>query len=52
MDFCFGISVLFCHAKVDDMNEVGMFTSRSSDEKIIRFDIAINKILFMDYLDP
>jgi hypothetical protein len=47
----FGISVLLGHAKVDDVNHIGSLGSRSSDEEVVRLDIAIDQILFVDCLD-
>lgn len=46
-----GISVLFRHAKVDDVNHICSLGARSSDEEVVRFDIAIDQILFVDRLD-
>jgi hypothetical protein len=46
-----GISVLLGHAKVDDVNHICSLGARSSDEEVVRFNIAIDQILFVDCLD-
>jgi hypothetical protein len=40
--FGFGISVLFCHAEIDDMDEIGVFTAWSADEEVVWFDITVD----------
>lgn len=49
--FCFGISVLFGHAKVDDVNDIGSFGAWSANEKVVRLDIAVDKVLFVNGLN-
>lgn len=51
VDFCFGVSVLFCHAKVDNVDEVGVFTAGSTDKEVVGFDVAVYEVLFMYCLD-
>ena len=51
VDFCFWVSVLFCHAEIDDVDQVGVFTAWSTDKKVVWFDVAIYKVLFMYCLD-
>ena len=51
MLFGFGISVLFCHTKVDNMDNIGSFGTWSSYQKIVWFDVSIDEILFVDGLD-
>jgi len=51
MLFGFWVSVLFGHAKINDVNDVGRFGVRSTNQEIIRFDVAVNEVLFMDCLD-
>lgn len=50
--FRLGVSILLCHAKVDDMYDVGSLGARSTDEEVVRFDVAIDQILFVYRLDP
>jgi len=42
MLFGFRIPVLFRHSEIDDMNDVGHLGSRSTDQKVIGFDISID----------
>lgn len=46
-----GISVLLGHAKVNYVNHVGSLGAWSSDEEVVRFDIPVDQILFVDCLD-
>ena len=46
------IPILFRHSEIDDVNDVGGFRRRSSDEEIVRFDIAVDEVLLVDDLDP
>lgn len=50
MLLCFRISILLGHSEVDDMNYIRSFCAWSTDEEIIRLDISIDKILFVDGL--
>lgn len=47
----FRISVLLCHSKINNMNDVGCLTGRSTDEEIVRLDVAVNEVLFVNGLD-
>lgn len=51
MLLCLGIAVLFGHAKVDDVHQVGMFCVRSSDEEVVRLDVSVDQVFFVDCLD-
>lgn len=51
MLFSFGVSVLFRHAKIDNMNDICSFGIRSTDEEVVWFDVAIDEVLFVDRLD-
>lgn len=51
MLFCFGVSVLFRHAKIDNMNDICGFGIGSTDKEIVWFDVAIDQILFVNCLD-
>lgn len=46
----FGVSVLLGHAEVDDVDNVGRFRVGTSDEEIVRLDVAIDEVLFVDGL--
>lgn len=43
---------MFGHAKVDDVNRVGSLSSGAANEEIIRLDVAVDKVLLVDRLDP
>lgn len=45
-----GISVLFGHAKVDDMDNIGDLGVRTANEEVVGFDIPIDHVLFVDRL--
>jgi hypothetical protein len=45
------VAVLFGHAKVHDVNDVGRFGIRPSDQEVIRFDVAVDQVLLVDRLD-
>ena len=47
----FGVTVLLGHAKVDDMDQVGVFRMRFSNQKVVGLDISVDQILFVDRLD-
>jgi hypothetical protein len=51
MLFCLGVAVLLGHAKVDDVNHVGVFAVWLADQKVVGLDIAVDQVLFMDRLD-
>lgn len=51
MLFSLGVAVLFGHAKVDDMNHVGVFAVWLADQKVVGLDVAVDQVLFMDRLD-
>ena len=50
--FGLGISILFGHAKVDDMDDVGGFRARTADEEVVGLDIAVDEVLLVDGLNP
>ena len=47
----FGVSVLFGHAKVDDVDNIGGLGGRSADEEIVRLDVSVDHVLLVDGLD-
>jgi hypothetical protein len=51
MLFGFWVSVLFGHAKINDVNDVGRFAVRSTNQEIIGFDVAVDEVFFVDCLD-
>ncbi len=51
MLFGFGISVLLCHSKIYNVDDIGCFAVRSTNKEIIRLDIAVDEVLFVDCLD-
>lgn len=45
------VAVLFGHAKINNVNDIGCFTPRPSDKEVVWFDISVDQVLFMDSLD-
>ena len=50
MLFCLGVSVLFCHAKIYDVDDIGHFGARTADEEIVWFDVAVDQVLLVNSL--
>lgn len=48
---CFGVAVLLGHAKVDNMDQIGVLCVRTSHQEVVWLDIAINQILLVNCLD-
>jgi len=46
----FGISVLFCHAEIDHVDDIGSFRIWPSNQEVIWFDVSINQILLVNCL--
>lgn len=46
-----GVSVLLGHAKVHNMDDIGGLRIWPTNKKVVRFDIAVNEVLFMYCLD-
>ena len=45
------VSVLFGHAKVDHVDDIGILALGTSDQKVVWLDIAVNEVLFVNRLD-
>ena len=48
----FRVSVLLGHAEVDDVDRVGAFGARSSDQKVVWLDVTVDEILLVNRLYP
>lgn len=48
MLLCLGISVLLCHAKVNEIHHVGMGCARSANEEIVWFDVSVDQVVLMN----
>lgn len=48
----FGVPVLLGHTEIDDVNHVFALGSRSSNQKVVRFDVSVNQVFLVDSLDP
>lgn len=46
----FRIPVLLCHAKVDDVNNVGSLGGGSTDQEVVGLDVAVDQVLLMNGL--
>jgi hypothetical protein len=44
----FGIPVLLAHAEIHHMDYVGYFGSGSAKEEVVRLDVTVDKVLFVD----
>lgn len=51
MLFGFGISVLFCHAEINNMNDICSLGIGSTDQEVVWFDISIDEVLLVNGLD-
>lgn len=45
-----GIPVLLGHSKVHHMDCIRPFGTRTTDQKVVGFDISVDEVLFMDGL--
>jgi len=45
------ISILLCHAKIDDMDDIGCLRTWSTDKEIVWLDVAVYKVFFVYRLD-
>lgn len=45
------VTVLFGHAKINNVNDIGGFTSGSSNQEVVWFDISVDQVLLMNSLD-
>lgn len=50
--FRLGITILLCHAKINDMDNVGTLGAWSADEEVVGFDVSVDEVLFVDGLYP
>lgn len=51
MLLCLRVSVLLGHTKINDVDDVGSFRARTTDEEIVGLDISVDQILLVDGLD-
>ena len=45
------LSILFCHAKIDDMNDICGFGVWTTNKEVVGFYVAVDEILFVNRLD-
>jgi hypothetical protein len=45
------VAILLGHAEIHDVNHVGGLCARSSDQKVVGLDVAIDEVLLVDGLD-
>jgi len=45
-----GVAVLLGHAKVDDVDRVGVLRPRPADEEVVGLDVAVDQVLLVDRL--
>jgi hypothetical protein len=46
-----GITILFGHAKVDDVDNIGRLGAGTTDQEVVGFDVTVNQVLLMDCLN-
>jgi len=51
MLLCFGIPILLGHAKIHHMDCVGCFESGPAKEEVVRLDVTVDEVLFVDCLN-
>ena len=44
------VSVLFGHSEIDDMNDIGGFGTRASDEEVVGLDVSVDQVAVVDRL--
>lgn len=47
----FGVSILFSHAKVNHVNDIGGFGVWSANQEVIGLDIAVDEVLLVNRLN-
>jgi hypothetical protein len=52
MLFGFWVTVLLGHAKVNHKDEIGCVGSWPSDQKVVRFDISVYQVVFVQRFYP
>ena len=51
MLLCFGVSVLFGHSEINDMNDIGGFSTGTTNEEVVGFDVSVDQVTVVDGLD-
>ena len=51
MLFRFRVAILLRHTEVNYVDDIGGFRAWSANEEVIRFNVAVNKVLFVDGLN-
>lgn len=46
-----GITVLLCHTKVDDVDDVGGLGAGATDQEVVGLDVTVDEVLLVDGLD-
>lgn len=49
--FGLGVSVLFGHSEVNHMDDIGRLAVRATDQEVVRLDVSVDEVLFVDGLD-
>ena len=48
----FGVTVSASKTKVDNMQKILPVSTRATHKEVVRFDVAVNKVLFVNRLNP
>ena len=51
MLLCFRVSVLFSHSEINDMNDIGGFSTGTTNEEVVGFDVSVDQVTIVDGLD-
>ena len=51
MLLCFGVSVLFGHSEINNVNNIGGFGTGTTNEEVVGFDVSVDQVTVMDSLD-
>ena len=46
-----GVAVLLSHAKIDHVNDVRGLSSWAADQEVVRFDVTVDQVLFVNSLN-
>lgn len=50
MLFRLWVTILFCHAEINHVDNICSFRIRSSDQEVVRLDVAVDEVLLVDGL--
>lgn len=45
------VAILFGHAEINNVNDIGCFSAGASNKEVVGFDISVDQVLFMNSLN-